>query len=145
MQGGCAEPSVCSVLLTKLVEAEKVDAVGLVVEGDDAVGEEKRGVRVLGFMERGVAALGLELIAEVADEAAVELEGEVRELRRAKLGGAAVEVVEDRSLGTKVVGNHFGEWTARVPHEREARALASARAVEPKGILAVPEERDEDE
>jgi hypothetical protein len=42
-----------------------------------------------------VAALDLELVAEIADEAAVELEGEVGKLGGTQFGGAALEVVEN--------------------------------------------------
>ena len=49
----------------------------LVIEGDQAVGEDEGGVGGRGAVGGGAAALGLELVAEVAGEAAVEVEGQV--------------------------------------------------------------------
>src|SRR5689334_25408279 len=92
---------------------------------------------MLGSVRGGVAALGLELVAEVADEAAVELEGEVGQLGGAEFGDAAVEVVEDRPVRAEAVGDHLGEWAARVAHEREASPRSRARAIEPKRVVAL--------
>ena len=73
----------------------------LVVEGDEAVGEDEGGVGVRGAVGVGAGAVGFELIAEVADEAAVEVEGEVGG-EGAQALELALEVVEDR------LGQDFG-------------------------------------
>ena len=115
------------------MQTQEVGAVLLVVESDEAIGEEEAGVGQVGLVGRGVAALGLELVAEVADEAAVELEGEVGQVGGAEFGGAAVEVVEDRLVGRRALGESPPQRPPRVAHEREAspnpgRELSSQNA-----------------
>jgi allophanate hydrolase subunit 2 len=58
-------------------EREEVDTSLLVVEGEDAVGEQEDGVRQRRPVDDRAAAVGLQLVAEVADEPAVEVEREL--------------------------------------------------------------------
>src|ERR1044072_3043097 len=101
-------------------------------------------------------ALGLQLIAKITRKAASELERQIhrRQLRPLQL---PAEVVEDRfpaqlhpaapldahlSL-VDVVGDLRAKWPAVIAHEGEAGTLASSRAIEPEGVLALAVQADE--
>src|SRR4051794_40229482 len=58
-------------------QGEQVRLIALVIDRDDAVGEQEEGVGQLGAVGGGGAAVGLALVAEVAHEAAVEVEREL--------------------------------------------------------------------
>ena len=126
------------------------------VEDERPVGEEQGGVGRVGLVGVGAPGLRLQLVAQIADIAEVELEGQAR--RRRHLPGAqlVVQVVEEllpNPLGGPVgspdddlavsdaVGDMLGERTVAVPHDREARQPVDHRAaVEPEGLVAAGEE-----
>src|SRR5215204_2330771 len=90
-----------------------------------------------------IAALGLELVAEVADEAAVELEGEVWNLGGPEYLQALLQTVEERLVLANFVADHLRERPRGVAHEGEAGTGAGAAAVEPERMLAFAEKSDE--
>src|SRR6476646_141283 len=92
--GGVVDPGLSCFLPTPLVQTQEIGDLFLVVESDHAVAEDEGSVGLVGGVTGGAAALGLHLVAEVADEAAVELEGEVRDVSGAQLGEALPEAVE---------------------------------------------------
>ena len=120
-----------------------------VVEGDHPVGEDEEGVRQRRGVGAGALAVGLQLVAEVAGEAAVEVEGKVvGEVAQAP--HLAREVVEDRLVqdprlaagadgqlaAVDVVGDRRPERPGGVAHEGEAGAAVEHVAVEPEGVGA---------
>ena len=122
--------------------------VGGVVVGDQAVGEQQHRVGVGGAVHERAAALGLQLVAEVADEAAGEVERELS-IGERDLGEGAIEPVEQaaavdlappapvqRQLTRgHVVADERRERTAARAHVGEPREpRAVARAVEPEGV-----------
>ena len=126
------------------------------VEGDQPVGEDEGGVGHRGPVGAAAFAVGLQLVAEVADEAAVEVERQVvGEIAQAP--HLPAQVVEDRLgqhlglaapldahlTGADVVGDRRAERPATGAHEGEAGALVEPAAVEPEGVGAVAVEVDE--
>ena len=116
------------------------------VERDQAVREQQRGIGHRGGMHGVAVAVSLELVAEVANEAAVEVEGQLV-VERLQPGQLAAQVVEDRLVpdlgaaapldgdlrGGRVVAHQRAERACVGAHEREARPLVGdARAVEPE-------------
>ena len=125
------------------MQTQEIGVLFLVVIGDQAVAEDEGGVWVIGGMAGGVAALGLHLVAEVADEAAVELEGKVGDVGGPQLGEALPEAVEQRLPLAGIVAEHLGERAAGVAHEGEAAPGPGPAAVEPERVLARSIYRDE--
>ncbi len=123
------------------------------IEGEQAVGEEERGVRQRGVVRALAAAVGLELVAEVADEAAVEVERQPR-IGQAQAAHLALEVVEERAghgfrlpppldpdlAAARLAGDRRPERPAAVAHEGEAGAVVDPAAVEPEGRVGVGEQ-----
>ncbi len=155
--GGLADPAPALVLARGLGHAEQVGGLLVVVERDQPVGEHEGRVGQRGLEGVVALAVGLQLVAEVAHEAAVEVERQVVGLVAQPLQLAA-EVVEDRLLvllareaagdlhlaGGHVRGHDRAERAAAGAHEREARALVDHRAVEPEGVAVVAVEVHED-
>src|SRR6188472_81383 len=128
----------------------------LVVEGDQAIGEDEGRVWGLRPVGGGGSTVGLELVAEVTGETAIEFKRQpVREVLQPPQ--LAAEVVEDRLVvnlhpglalhthlpGLDVVGDDRAERALAVSHKREATALALGAAVEPEGVFARPIYMDE--
>jgi hypothetical protein len=122
----------------------------LVVEGDYAVGEDEGGIGGVGAVGGGAVALGLELVTEVADEAAAEVEGELG-AERAQSRQLTIEVVEDRfslqlNLAApldsdlsplEVIGDDCAKRALAIAHEGEAPTFARGAAVEPESAAAL--------
>ena len=126
-----------------------------VVDGDEAVGEHHHCVGKVGSVHVRRAAVGLQLVAEVADEAAEQAGRQVggrldrvggdfavEQLEdRAALGAAAVGAVRLREAGVDVVFEHAALGPGA---GAEVGALGEpgrrVGAVEPEGVLAVAEE-----
>ena len=134
-----------------------MDAALVVVEGDQPVAEHERGVGQRRAVHELAAAVGLELVAEVAGEAAGEVERQpgrigvqARELALAVGEDALAQLLpparaldRERARGD-LVAHDLAERAVGSAHEREAReAGLRARAVEPDRVLAVAVERDE--
>jgi hypothetical protein len=149
---GVLEPGLGVGVVAVGAEREQVAGAFEVVDGEHAVGEEQGGVRGVGVVGGVAAGLGLELVAEAADVAEVEVERQP-----GRRGGGApaqllVEVVEERPAHAlvpagavdvddavgDVEGDVFGERAGAVAHEREARQARDHRAaVQPEaGRLA---------
>ena len=140
------------------LERDEPHVACLVVERQEAVGEHQRRVGRVGAVRRLAAALRLQLIAEVADIAAVEVERQ-RGGRRAPRAELVVEVGQQRPVGLldptggayrhaaarDVVRQQLRERAAVVAHEREAPACIRRRgaAVEPERDLAIRVQRRE--
>ena len=138
-------------------EREQVDAALVVVEGDQPVAEHERGVGQRRPVHERASTLGLELVAEVAREAAGEVERQLRsggtqtlELARAVVEDALPQLRDtsgalDRERPRRdVVAHDLSERAVGRAHEGEAREPGlRARAVEPDGVLVVAVERDE--
>ena len=125
------------------------------VEDHAPVGEQQRGVRVFGAVADPAAALGLEFVAQVADPAAAEVEGEF--LAADDPGGAqaVVQPVQERpdlpagalsrAYGDRAGGgvgrDHLREGAVGRSHHREAaQARIGPAAVEPEREGVVEEE-----
>ena len=117
-------------------ESEQIAGSRLVVEDERPVGEEQGGVGRVGRMRGGAPGLRLQLVAQIADIAEVEVERQARRRRDRAGAQLVVQVVEEllpNPLGGPVdppdddlavsdaVGDMLGERTVSVPHDREAR------------------------
>ena len=137
-------------------QAQQVEAALGVIEGEHPVGKQKGGVGQRRVVRVGAAALCLQLVAEVADEAAVKVEGKLI-AGLAQAGDLAAEVVEDRlpdhfaggapldaqRACADVVCEDSRQRAVRVAHEGEATLLTGNAAVKPEGGLAVAEQLGE--
>ncbi len=134
-----------------------MDAALIVVEGDQAVAEHERGVGQRRAVHEPAAAVGLELVAEVAGEAAGEVERQIPRVGAQALELALAEV-EDALPPLLPPARALDREHARgdvVEREEAERAIGSAdvgeaceaglhaRAVEPHGVRPLPVERGE--
>jgi len=126
------------------------------VEDEGPVGEEQGGVGRVGLVGLDAPGLRLQLVAQIADIAEVELEGQACRRRHRPGAQLVIEVVEElllNPLGGPVgppdddlavsdgVGDVLGERTVSVTHHREARQSVDHRAaVEPEALVAAGEE-----
>ena len=97
--GGCRQPGLGlggPGRVTRDGQGKKITGPGAVVEDQGPVGEEQSGVGRVGLVGVGAPGLRLQLVAQIADIAKVELEGQA--FRCGHLPGAQlfVEVIEER-------------------------------------------------
>ena len=132
-------------------------AIELVVDDEQPVGEQQEGVGQLGGVDVGGAAVGLALVAEVADETAVERERHVRSVgvkprelaaeegEQGLLGRRALRAARDGDLPVRDgVADLRAETAERRALEGEARQRGVDEAgVQPERGLAVAEQRGE--
>src|SRR4051794_12758630 len=96
MVAGPRDPALRLAPLPRLGQGDQVGVPLAPVEGKQPIGKDEGGVWRRSAVRRGAAALGLQLVAEIAREAAVEAEGKPSVgLAQALL--LAGEVVEDRA------------------------------------------------
>lgn len=130
-----------------LRQADRVGEAVLVVDRDQPVGEEPGGVRGVGPVTVRRAAVGLELVSEVADVSAGEVEGQLAGVHPAGRQ-LPLQIVEDAGphlargppgpldltdTGLDVVPYELGQRTGAVAEEREAGLpLLDPRAVQPE-------------
>ena len=106
------------------------------VDCDQAVAEDEGGVRGIGAVGVGPTGLGLQLVAEVADQAAIEVEGKVVVGDPQSLQ-LSLDRREDRISLSHLIGEELAERTGR-PEERKPRPVPFYRGVEPKRDLRDP-------
>ena len=156
----CAvEPSFALRLAVRVGQAEEVGAILDMIERDQPIGEGEGCVRQRRAVDERAAAVALQLVPEVPNVAAVEVEGDVvRDSGQAKQ--LAPEVVEDRLtvdfgrlsahdgyfLRGHVVVDLCAEGPGAASHEREARLGGVEPAgVEPECMPVLGVQVDEDE
>jgi hypothetical protein len=140
-----------------VAERQHVRLLEAVVDDDEPVGQQQERVGQLGLVRRGRAAVGLQLVAEVADEAAVEVERQLGALR-VQARELTAEVRQQRlvadAVGSRLrhrqlrsadaVAQLAAQLAVRRAHEREAReGRIDAAGVQPERGLAVAEDGGE--
>ena len=102
---------------------------GRMIESDHAAGKDEGGIGQ-GRLVSGVAAtLGLELVAEPARKAALELEGQLRSGHRLPALQLASEPLEDRLTFTDTMEDRRAQRPTVVSHERKPSAFATTAAI----------------